>query len=116
MRARSPAASIVLNEFQWIHHTNAIASMISSSDGMCERGDGEASGGSARQSVRLSNERGGGRWNDVMVPGVERAFDERDSKSLGSVDMEKMEKMRKIRGAVSGPEDSKYLQGQTQGH
>ena len=60
MRARSPAGSIVLNEFQWIHHTNLIASMISWSEGMCERGDGMASGGNARQSVRTTD-RGGGR-------------------------------------------------------
>ena len=38
--------------------------MISSSDGMCERGDGQASGGSARQLVRLSD-RGGGRRHDA---------------------------------------------------
>lgn len=76
MRARSPAGSIVLNEFQWMHHTNAIARMISSSDGVYERGDGWASGGSARQSVRQSD-RGGGRRNDAecdKVEGVEKPF------------------------------------------
>jgi hypothetical protein len=62
MRARSPAGFIVLNEFQWIHHTKVIASMISWSEGMCERGDGVASGGSARQSVRMTD-RGGGSKN-----------------------------------------------------
>ena len=72
MRARSPAGSMVLNEFQWIHHTNVIASMISSSDGMRERGDGGAFGGSARQSVCMSD-RGGDSKNDAecdMVGGV----------------------------------------------
>jgi len=91
MRARSPAGSIVLNEFQWIHHTNPIALMISSSVGMCERGVGRASGGSARQSVSLSD-RGGGRRNDAewdKVGGVDRAFDEGDdSESFWSEDME----------------------------
>jgi hypothetical protein len=84
MRARRPTGSIVLNEFQWIHHTNAIASMISSSDGMCERGDGQASGGSARQSVRLSH-RGGDRRHDAecdRTGGVEILFVESDDSDM----------------------------------
>lgn len=118
MRARSPAGSIVLNEFQWIHHTNVIASMISSSDGMRERGDGEASGGSARQSVRMSD-RNGGSKNDTecdmvgRVP-VEKAFVEGDeSESLGSEDMEgRWRGMKEKRGPVPGLKDWKDLQWQ----
>ena len=49
MRAHNPRGSIVLNEFQWMHHTNAIALMISSSLGICDRGDGIAPGGRGRQ-------------------------------------------------------------------
>ena len=48
MRAHNPPASIVLNEFQWMHHTNAMAAMISSSVGRCDRGDGDAPGGRGR--------------------------------------------------------------------
>jgi hypothetical protein len=44
----------VLNEFQWMHHTNAIAAMISSSVGICDRGDGIAPGGRGRQRARMS--------------------------------------------------------------
>jgi hypothetical protein len=54
MRAHRPAAPIVLNEFQWIHHTYAIAVMISSSVGMCERGGGHAPGGRGRQRACMS--------------------------------------------------------------
>jgi hypothetical protein len=58
MRAHRPPGSMVLNEFQWMHHTNAIAAMISSSVGICERGDGHAPGGRGRQRAYIS--RGGG--------------------------------------------------------
>lgn len=54
MRAHNPPGSIVLNEFQWMHHTNAIAAMTSSSDGICDRGDGHAPGGRGRQRARMS--------------------------------------------------------------
>jgi len=49
MRAHKPPASIVLNEFQWMHHTYAIAAMSLSSVGICDRGDGTAPGGRGRQ-------------------------------------------------------------------
>ena len=93
MRAHSPAASIVLKEFQWIHHTNAIASVISLSDGMCERGDGKASGGTARQSVRLSGRKGGRRDDAVFDDSSdsEEVFDDEDDSErefLWSEDME----------------------------
>jgi hypothetical protein len=39
----------VLNEFQCMHHTYAIALMTSSSVGICECGDGNAPGGRGRQ-------------------------------------------------------------------
>jgi hypothetical protein len=54
MRAHNPPASIVLNEFQWMHHTNAMAAMTSSSVGRCDRGDGHAPGGRGRQRARMS--------------------------------------------------------------
>ena len=54
MRAHNPRGSIVLNEFQWMHHTNAIAAMISSSVGICDRGDGIAPGGRGRQRACMS--------------------------------------------------------------
>ena len=66
--------------------------MISSSDGMYERGEGEAFGGSARQSVRISD-RDGCSKNDecdiivVRVPGEKFFFKGDDTKSL-SEDME----------------------------
>jgi hypothetical protein len=63
MRAHNPRGSIVLNEFQWMHHTNAIAAMISSSVGMCDRGDGIAPGGRGRQRARMSGV--GSAGNDV---------------------------------------------------
>jgi hypothetical protein len=62
MRAHNPRGSIVLNEFQWMHHTNAIAAMISSSVGICDRGDGIAPGGRGRQRVCMSGV-GGARSN-----------------------------------------------------
>lgn len=54
MRAHNPPGSIVLNEFQWMHHTNAIASMTSSSVGICDRGEGHAPGGRGRQRACTS--------------------------------------------------------------
>ena len=60
MRAHNPRGSIVLNEFQWMHHTNAIAAMISSSVGMCDRGDGIAPGGRGRQRACMSGVGGTG--------------------------------------------------------
>jgi len=64
MRAHNPPGSIVLNEFQWMHHTYVIAAMISSSVGICERGDGDAPGGRGRQRARMSGAGGGGGGND----------------------------------------------------
>ncbi len=60
MRAHNPRGSIVLNEFQWMHHTNAIAAIISSSVGICDRGDGIAPGGSGRQRACMSGLGGAG--------------------------------------------------------
>jgi hypothetical protein len=60
MRAHNPHGSIVLNEFQWMHHTNAMAAMISSSVGICDRGDGIAPGGRGRQRARMSGVGSGG--------------------------------------------------------
>ena len=57
MRAHNPLGSIVLNEFQWMHHTNAIAAMISPSVGICDRGDGHAPGGRGRQRAHMSGVR-----------------------------------------------------------
>ena len=54
MRAHNPLGSIVLNEFQWMHHTYVIAAMISSSVGICERGGGHAPGGRGRQRECMS--------------------------------------------------------------
>ncbi len=55
MRAHNPSGFMVLNEFQCIHHTYAIALMISSSVGICERGDGNAPGGRGRQRACTSS-------------------------------------------------------------
>ena len=41
--------------------------MISWSEGMCERGDGMASGGSARQSERMADKGGGRKAECNMV-------------------------------------------------
>jgi hypothetical protein len=60
MRAHNPRGSIVLNEFQWMHHTNAIAAMISSSVGICDRGDGIAPGGRGRQRACMFGVGGAG--------------------------------------------------------
>ena len=64
--------------------------MISWSEGMYERGDGMASGGSARQSERMAD-KGGGRKAECDMfrcAPVEKAFVEGDeSESLGE-DME----------------------------
>jgi len=43
-----------------MHHTNAIAAMISSSVGICDRGDGIAPGGRGRQRARMSGVGGPG--------------------------------------------------------
>ena len=59
MRAHNPRGSIVLNEFQWMHHTNAIAAMISSSVGICDRGDGITPGGRGRQRACMPGVGGG---------------------------------------------------------
>ena len=63
----------MLNEFQWMHHTYAIAVMISSSVGMCERGGGHAPGGRGRQRACMSG-----------VGGIERAL---GCTALGGVEM-----------------------------
>ena len=69
MRAHNPLESIVLNEFQWMHHTYVIAVMISSSVGICERGDGHAPGGRGRQRACTSGAEAVGNGNGDELDG-----------------------------------------------